>query len=395
MQDRKIWQNTRPASRQPGRGSQSCTKEVLSRSPDRQSMGWKVHHQRQQEARKKNHPRKNHQDRWSASWVRQIRQADQVLQYPSQPFSMKVISWNIRGLNSPRKCRLLKNMLMQEKSNILFLQETKCNSTVLEKIAAKAWPGGLVIVVDAQGASGGLEVLWDAWVIQLNNIHANKNFIQAIFHIIGTNTHGHMTNVYFPQETIHKAEILDTLSELNSNRLYPLWISGGDFNMIARLEENQGSRSRRNIDGNILKDFIQNNWLVDLPSNNGIFTWNNKRVGSQQIDSRLHRFLISDNATHLGGEFIASILPVSGSDHWPIAIQWNCPDNSIRCPFRFEAFWLTHLNFNEFVRSTWLKFNPSSGTKMSIFQWKLKHLKEEIKHWNHTTFGNILKHRQP
>lgn len=182
---------------------------------------------------------------------------------------MKLISWNIRGLNSPRKGRLLKNMLMQEKPNILFLQETKCNSTVLEKIAAKAWPGGLVTAVDAQGAWGGLAVLWDARVIQLDSIHANKNFIQAIFHIIGTNIHGHMTNVYLPQETIHKAEILDTLLEHNSNRLHPLWIYGGDFNMIARLEEKQGGRNRSNRDGRILKDFIQNNWLIDLPSNNG------------------------------------------------------------------------------------------------------------------------------
>jgi len=28
---------------------------------------------------------------------------------------------------------------------------------------------------------------------------------------------------------------------------------------------------------------------------------------------------------------------------------------------------------------------------MDIFQQKLKHLKREIKHWNHTTFGNIFK----
>jgi len=228
---------------------------------------------------------------------------------------MKLISWNIRGLNSPRKGKLLKNMLMQEKPNILFLQETKCNSTVLEKVVAKAWPGGMVIAVDAQGASGGLAVLWDARVIQLNNIHANKNFIQAIFHITGTNIHGHMTNVYFPQETIHKAEILGTLSELNSNRLHPLWISGGDFNMIAKLEEKQGGRNRGNRDGNTLKNFIQNNWLIDIPSNNGMFTWNNRRDGAQQIASCLDRFLLSDNAIHLGGEFIASILPISGSDH--------------------------------------------------------------------------------
>jgi len=128
-------------------------------------------------------------------------------------------------------------MIMQEKPQILFLQETKFNSIVLEKIAAKAWPGGMVTKIDAQGASSGLASLCDARTILLNNIHANKNFIQAIFLINGTNIYGHITNVYFPQETMHKVAILETLSELNTNRLHPLWISGGDFNMLARLEE--------------------------------------------------------------------------------------------------------------------------------------------------------------
>jgi len=59
----------------------------------------------------------------------------------------------------------------------------------LERIAAKAWPGGLVTAVDAQGASGGLAILWDARTINLNNIHASKNFIQATFHLTGTNAH--------------------------------------------------------------------------------------------------------------------------------------------------------------------------------------------------------------
>jgi len=55
---------------------------------------------------------------------------------------MKLISWNIRGLNGPKKGRLLKNMLIEEKPAILFLQETKCNQVVLEKVAAKVWLGG-------------------------------------------------------------------------------------------------------------------------------------------------------------------------------------------------------------------------------------------------------------
>lgn len=303
---------------------------------------------------------------------------------------MKLISWNIRGLNSPRKVRLLKNMLMQEKPSILFLQETKCGSDRLEKIAVKEWTGGHLIAVDAHGASGGLAILWDARVIQLHNIQANRNFIQANFHLLGSNTHGLITNVYFPQDIAQKAQILNTLSDLSTDRPHPLWIAGGDYNMTTSTEEKRGGRNRANNEGNLLKTFIQNNWLMDIQTGNGIFTWSNKREGEQQIASRLDRFLISDNAVHLGGEFTASILPVSGSDHWPIELQWNRPGNTSKRPFHFEEFWFTHPDFERLVRSTWLHFNPSEGTRMARFQQKLKHLKDVIKRWNHNTFGNIF-----
>eukprot|EP00253_Pinus_taeda_P029932 PITA_29932 len=193
---------------------------------------------------------------------------------------------------------------MDEKPTILFLQETKCNLKFLERTAAKAWPGAQITAVEAQGASG------------------------------GTNIHGHITNVYFPQESQQKAEILERISHLNSDRPYPLWVAGGDFNMIASLEEKQG-----------------------------------------------------------GGEFLAHIIPFSGSDHWPIALHWNRRGTNVKRPFRFEAFWLSHPEFNEFIQTTWQQCNPTAPTKMARFQMKLKMLKGEIKQWNKNTFGNILKEK--
>lgn len=164
-------------------------------------MGWQIHHQGQQKKRKENYTGKNYQDRRDTSGVREVCQTDQLFRHKPPPLSMKLISWNIRGLNGPRKGRLLKNMIMQEKPSILFLQEMKCSSVTLEKIAAKVCPSGLVATVDAQGASGGLAILWDARATHLNNMQANKSFIQATFHLSGTNTYGLLTNVYFPQET--------------------------------------------------------------------------------------------------------------------------------------------------------------------------------------------------
>jgi len=93
----------------------------------------------------------------------------------------------------------------------------------------------------------------------LNNIHANNNFIIATFHITGTNVHGHLTNVYFPREETNMIDILNTLSLINSHRTHPLWITGGDFNMITKLEEKRGARTKLDNESIHLKNFIQNN----------------------------------------------------------------------------------------------------------------------------------------
>lgn len=102
------------------------------------------------------------------------------------------------------------------------MQETKCNSTSLDQILAKAWLGSKAVAVDASRASGGLAIVWDELAITLTNIHASKHFFQATFHITGTNVHHHLTNIYFPQEARNKIDILNTLSLINSERTHPL-----------------------------------------------------------------------------------------------------------------------------------------------------------------------------
>lgn len=143
-------------------------------------------------------------------------------------------------------------------------------------------------------------------------------------------------------------------------------------------------------ESNNLKDYIQSNWLIDMPFNNGLFTSNKKRVGSHQVVSLLDRFLISDNTIHLGGDLSSSILPLIGSDHWPISLQWSQPGNATRRLFQFEAFWMTHPDFVNLVNLEWINFSSPNGTSMFKFQQKLKYLKSKIKQWNHSSFGNIF-----
>lgn len=142
------------------------------------------------------------------------------------------------------------------------------------------------------------------------------------------------------------------------------------------------------------KEFIQTASLINMPFCNGTFTWSNRRARKSQIASKLDRFLISDNSMHLGGDISAEILAHTGSDHWPIALQWRRPGDLTKRPFRFEGFWLSHLAFKDFVKTTWASFVPPEGAKMYQFQHKLRFLKNQLKIWNRDTFGNIFKAQQ-
>eukprot|EP00253_Pinus_taeda_P035376 PITA_35376 len=228
-------------------------------------------------------------------------------------------------------------MIKLERPQICFLQETKCTSGRLDSTLSKIWPGCRSMAVDATGASGGLAITWNPQSITLTNFHATHHLMQATFHFLGTNIHGNITNVYFPQDVGSKKILLDNIEMLNRHRQYPLWIIAGDFNMITRMEEKIGGRSRLEPEVHHFKDFITNASLIDMPFCNGTYTWSNRRGGSSEIASKLDRFLISDNAVHLGGDLSAEILSYSGSDHWPIALLWQRPGDKTKKPFR-ETF---------------------------------------------------------
>eukprot|EP00253_Pinus_taeda_P034473 PITA_34473 len=235
----------------------------------------------------------------------------------------------------PKLTKFYKSQPHIRKAHYSFSSRNKSNSTILEKILRKIWVGCSSVTVDASGASGGLAIIWNPQLLTLQDFHTSHFFIQATFHLIGTYIHGHLSNVYFPQQLNQKLALLDTLTILNSNREFPLWIGGGDFNIIRALEEKSGGKSKLEGDSIGFRNYIQNNHLMDIHTSNGVYTWSNKRRGSQHIASRLDRFLISDNAIHLGGDFHASIGPQGGSGHWPIMLQWARLSTKSNRPFRF------------------------------------------------------------
>ena len=177
---------------------------------------------------------------------------------------MKIVSWIIRGCNSPLKKRLLKWKIDKEKSAIVFLQETKCGSEEMIKITKRVWKGVRVMTREVEGAGGGLALLWNLNLVCLHSLCATHFSISGRFQILGTKIKGVVTNVYGPFQAYKKPTFLASLRDLKEWVAEEPWIIGGDFNMIRSLEEKKGGVRTISAATNLFNDFIEESNLVDI-----------------------------------------------------------------------------------------------------------------------------------
>jgi hypothetical protein len=71
-------------------------------------------------------------------------------------------------------------------------------------------------------------------------------------------------------------------------------------------------------------------------------------------------------------------------------MHWHQSSKNHFLPFRFEKLWLTHPEFMPMIKNWWSSTHPLGFSKMYRFQQKLKLLKQHLKIWNKSTFGNIF-----
>jgi ribonuclease HI/exonuclease III len=303
---------------------------------------------------------------------------------------MKIVSWNIRGLNGRSKQRILRECIMAEKPEVLLLQETKCRGAEVDTISQRIWRKCSSITTDSTGASGGLAILWNPDKVTISKAFTTVGTITAHFEVLGTNQAGAITNVYGPHSHQDKDKFMQSLELIKTLAATPKWILGGDFNMILTLEEKTGGLKRLEQDSGKFKALIDQLKLVDIENNNDTFTWSNRRSGNQHIACRLDRFLVTEDIMDSGSHLESLILPKAGSDHWPLALQMDLGEPPRYKPFRFEKFWLAHPDFQRLAKSWWEQAAIDQGSCMYRLQQRLKNFKQSLKYWNKNSFGNIL-----
>lgn len=82
-------------------------------------------------------------------------------------------------------------------------------------------------------------------------------------------------------------------------------------------------------------------------------------------------------------------LPKFRSDHCPVLVklQPTISNTRINPPFRFQAMWMHHAEYADFVKQSWKNSGTSLLNTTSI-------IATELNDWNKNVFGNIFKQKR-
>ena len=166
---------------------------------------------------------------------------------------MKILSWNISGLNGHSKQKLLRDLILVEKPDIMMLQETKCTTEDMDRLLPYCWKKRKEVSIVAMGTAGGLAILWNPSTTIMETFIMTKWSIMITYRLIDSNKPGHLSNVYKLASTREKQAFLRNMEYLSTLTKENKLIVGGDFNLIHNLDEKKEELSAWNKNPTIFK----------------------------------------------------------------------------------------------------------------------------------------------
>jgi exonuclease III len=301
---------------------------------------------------------------------------------------LKLISYNVRGLNNARKRTAIFEHLRNQMCDIALLQETY-SSDEIEKQWTQEW-GGEGYFLHGSKHSKGLAILVRKNIdVELLTIEKDKGN-RILFLKIKIDEHiMNVFNVYAPNKEAEQISFMNSLLAVISK--YDInsadnCIFGGDWNQVLKIDLDKcggiGNVTRQKYLDKLL-EFMGMLDIIDIwRLRNGIkkrYTWRQK---NPHVRCRLDYFLVSQ---HLQETVVrADILPSILSDHSPIAISLTCLDSPHMGPghWKLNVFLLTEIEFKNYMRS-----------RLKEMQQTYSNLEDLNLHWELMKYGQEIRYR--
>ncbi|XP_056698563.1 uncharacterized protein [Spinacia oleracea] len=131
--------------------------------------------------------------------------------------------------------------------------------------------------------------------------------------------------------------------------------------------------------------WIESSGFIDLMYSGPKHTWARGETEATYMAARLDRFICNEEWRLRFEEGAVCHLPKNMSDHCPIIVSSGgfAPIPTSLRPFRFQAAWLNHDKFDNFVSSNWNRTEPIVPLQ--------KEFASRLVKWNREVFHNIFR----
>ncbi|KAB2032283.1 hypothetical protein ES319_D05G362800v1 [Gossypium barbadense] len=278
---------------------------------------------------------------------------------------MKFMCWNCRGLGSLAKIRELKQLLVANNPDIIFLSETKMAANEFRRVQNNCRLQN-ALAVNSEGRSGGLAMMWkDGMNVAIQNY--SKHHIDSLIKLEGDKTL-RVTGFYGHVNPICRSSSWEMLRRVGDSAQEE-WVVGGDFNAILNNSEKEGGRRGVRAQMYEFKNVMEELALVDIKPDSGWFTWVNNRDEGSLIKERLDRFLTSVSVVENYPFIATKMVRQTQSDHGAIILDlWgrkpkDYPNDS-RLSFKFDVCWAKDEDAKKVIERAWNRDGTDYGDKI-------------------------------
>lgn len=155
----------------------------------------------------------------------------------------------------------------------------------------------------------------------MDTIESSRHWIVCQVRSLISNLQKKIINVYGPTPSLLKRQVWLELDGILNRLSSDFWILGGDFNVLLRDFDKKGGSGKALQSQKDFQNFVDRNYLIELHTSNGCFTWTNRRKDFCSIAEKLDRFFFKGNLGAFPFTLGCKINFGAGSDHFPIQLD--------------------------------------------------------------------------
>ncbi|KAJ9561523.1 LOW QUALITY PROTEIN: hypothetical protein OSB04_006683 [Centaurea solstitialis] len=264
--------------------------------------------------------------------------------YLSHGLMVKLLTWNIRGLNTSLKQLEVRDLIKDRGINICALLETHVRSDALMNVMSKVfgrWPW----VSNHMHCEFGTRILigWNDALFDLMVLDMTDQVVNCEIKVRGNSTVFFFSFIYAANQGRERRNLWSAIRKFRAIIGDKPWVLSGDFNTLLFPHDALGGCSRRNLDMAEFASFVE-----DIHGDSC-----QKPKEEAGLKRKLDRVMSNTSFT---SEFVnasVNFLPRGISDHSPSLLSFTCGAKKRRPGFKFDNFLIENPRFKQIVNDIW------------------------------------------